>query len=421
MISPKLKAGSLLYAIFISFLVVSVLSIFILFAQYNRVNIESYNGRIKAISTVNSAINYLLVLDEERAWEEEKQLIGEDPHTIVKMNSIPWGMFQLIKAQCIFKNDTFQKAAIAGYKILQDNNTALYLADKNQSLSLAGDARIKGDAFLSKRGLKRAYIEGRSYSGRTMIEGKLQLSEKRLPAINQNIESSIAQLLKIGIPSIVDTLYSYNADDGISIARSAKQSIGGLYSEQTIFLDGEKLNGPIIIKSETEIKVSNNIHVENAILIAPIIRIESGFQGSLQAIASDTIIIGTNCQLNYPSALGVSTSNPDAYIELGENTRLIGEMAIMGDDYKLKNALISIQKGVEIMGNVYSAKKLAFKGNIFGSVMAEKLYLRTPSSIYENHMLDGVIDRNKLDKAYVGSGFIKAWHYKAKEIMLWLN
>ena len=52
MISPKLKAGSLLYAIFISFLVVSVLSIFILFAQYNRVNIESYNGRIKAISTV---------------------------------------------------------------------------------------------------------------------------------------------------------------------------------------------------------------------------------------------------------------------------------------------------------------------------------------------------------------------------------
>ena len=419
-----LKAGSLLYAIFIALLITSVATTFVLFAYYSRLHNQQYEAKTRALLRLNAALNYLKVETKEEAWKASKILFEEEPASQVQLQSEPWGVFRLIAAKTGFKQDTFKKAAIVGYAPQKEEPVALYLADKNQPLSLAGDARIRGNAYLSERGIKRAYIEGRSYSGKTTLEGIKKLSKSQLPAVNPMLESAIEMQLQKGIPLAMDTVYLYDEESTegyLSIERSAHQERLGVYSAENIHLQAGKLIGPIIIKSEKEIALGADLKAEHLLLLAPKIVIASGFRGSVQAMASDSILIGSEVDLLYPSALVVKSEQKAAYIEVGEKSIVRGEVALLGDPNKVQSALIKINKEAVVEGNVYSAKAIALQGRIHGMATMEKFYLKTKSSVYENHLLDGVIDRNQLPEAYIGAAVLTEWSLTTKEIMAWLK
>ena len=84
----------------------------------------------------------------------------------------------------------------------------MYLADQNKPLSLTGRTQITGNCYLPKAGVKRAYIEGKSFVGNKLINGTKYNSNKTLPPINKEL---INENLKNFFPkeSINDSLMDY--------------------------------------------------------------------------------------------------------------------------------------------------------------------------------------------------------------------
>lgn len=420
-ISPKLKAGSLLYAIFIAFLISSIVGSFILFLHFGRLHVLGYEGRIEAMLHLKSGFNYLLGGEEADFSQQERLLFDDDESSKTILSSQAWGLYRLAAAATIFKQDTFRKAALIANCMQAEKRPALYLTDKNQPLSLAGNARIYGDAFLPERGLKRAYIEGQSYSGKELLSGKTKRSENKLPPVKKAISSSLSMLTGQRVPSIVQELKNYNSNENLILYRSAHQAILGVVSNEAILLGEGEVEGPIIIKSQTSVRVGQNFKVKHAIIIAPNIVVESGFEGALQLLATDSLIIQENCNLQYPSAAIVFSDWENAMLQIKKGTRITGEVMLLGDEYKIKHALVQLEEEVEVTGNVYSTKKVELKGTVNGSIVTDRFYLKTKSSVYENHLLDGRINRNELPNEYVGSGLLETWSSPTKKVLAWLK
>ena len=72
-------------------------------------------------------------------------------------------------------------------------------------------------------------------------------------------------------------------------------------------------------------------------------------------------------------------------------------------DVQKKATNIQLSDGSSVEGLVYSKGYIDFKGNITGSLYCNGFILRTPSAVYENHLLNASINSTELPEFYVGN------------------
>ena len=107
-----------------------------------------------------------------------------------------------------------------------------------------------------------------------------------------------------------------------------------------IILENLSLHGHLLIVSKRSITVKASAKLQDVILIAPEITIESNTIGTFQAMASKKIIVESNVQLAYPSAL-VVLHKGESIINQSRNTNQPKE-----------ESCIEIQKNTDIRGVV---------------------------------------------------------------------
>jgi hypothetical protein len=143
----------------------------------------------------------------------------------------------------------------------------------------------------------------------------------------------------------------------------------------------------------------------------------------MQLFVQDSILIEEGCQLNYPSVvalLGKGNTTVSRKIIIEKNVEIKGAVFLYNESFDRKNqAIVSIGKDVEITGQVYSSELLELKGKVFGGAFCNKLILKTPSSVYENHLMDAIINRNELSKHFVGVPLTET--IENQRIIKWLN
>ena len=181
------------------------------------------------------------------------------------------------------------------------------------------------------------------------------------------------------------------------------------------------ITGNIIFVSSSTIFIGKECKIASAIFYAPKIVIEKGFIGSLQAFASDSIFIGQDVELNYPSVVGLIKGESEtglSYLSIDEGAIVQG--VVFGTSIKGGQEIqLTIKKDAEIEGQVYCSGSVDHKGKIYGSLLCQKLILKTPSSVYENHLLNAVVDNTKLSKHFVGVNLLS--QSKARAIVRWMN
>jgi hypothetical protein len=180
------------------------------------------------------------------------------------------------------------------------------------------------------------------------------------------------------------------------------------------------LQGNIRILSSKAIYVTSNSRTENIILYAPAIYFEQGFRGSLQAFAQDTLVAGKNCEFEYPSCLGLINENINGiYLELKENTKLAGAVFIYQQNRASNEPYFKLNEDTRIHGQVYCPGKVEFNGTIEGSLYCNGFMLKTTSGLFENHLLNVIIDRSALSEYYAGSLLFQG--YQHTKSIQWLN
>ena len=417
-----IKAGALLYAMFLVIVISIISSSFVLINYYNSTFVLHALKQEQLFKDVKSGINYGLASHQEISINKELtiNLFNEEQHQVTLLKKT-WGAFYQLTSSASWRNKFASKTALIGTNINNSEKIAIYLTDQNKPLSLTGKTNIVGDCYLPKSGVKRAYIEGENFSGNKLINGLKKTSNKNLPTINEKLIKENYNQFSINInDSIIDYELVLEQD---SIINSFQNKALVLYSPFSIVLSNKLIEGNIIIKSDRNIVIESSANLNNIICYAKGIIIENNTQTSAQFFVQDSIIIGNDCQLNYPSVvalLGKGNASSQRKISIGKDAIIKGSIFLYNENYDRKNqAFISINEGSKIMGEVYSSELLELKGEVEGGVFCKSFLLKTPSSVYQNHLMDVTINRTALSEHFVGVALIE--DINQHQIIKWLN
>ena len=399
MLKKKLPGSILMYVVFIIILVTLLFFELIHYFEVFSSHITRVEAQSKAIADINSAL--LVELNRSATTDDQSKMnISEflnDSLNPPEVNSMMWGLFKFIRVQKMVFNKSYHKLVLCGNNSVEKINYCLYLVNKKEALYLTGNSIINGNAFLPAAGVKTTHLSGSEATGKPQMNGQVFLSDGHLPFIegrNSNPFFVPDRLL------LDDTLY-----ERMSFSELQTDTIINSFSGQTIMVESEDamflsdlcLHGNVILYSESEIIVYPSSSFMDIILIAPIIKIKSGFSGILQCFASDSLIIEENCHINMPSILCLHELKPGenkGIMQIKDSSVVEGIVLGLIEDKSDKEFKIVIEKSVKISGLLYCEGGIDLKGEITGKVCCDHFVLNTPSSKYINYIEDAMITQS---------------------------
>ena len=424
MLPRKLKGGALFISLFLSLVIAVLLSLIILLSYYSKLDYERFIIEQNVSNNAQSAIAICIAednLDENKVITD----LYEEGKDSVEYSKKWWGCYKAICVKAFSKGFSRSYYFLAGSSLPID--TSLITKENGKALSLCGETVLKGMCMLPKAGLERAYIEGQNFVGDKLIDGDMLQAPATIPGINEKFIEYLEKKLSFQLlesDSLLDYETFLSKD---SLVNSFLNRTLVVQSSGTILLSNKYIKGNILLFASNKIIIEENSHIEDALLVAPQIEIKDNFSGSLQAIASDTIKAGKEVHLNYPSSLTVlykedtTKGRKVPAIILDENSFCSGSLIALkkNEGNSLVNPLIKIGKESMIQGLIYSQGYTDLQGSLHGTLITNGFILVTPSSVYENHLLNATIDRKSLSDFFVAGLILNK--NPGKKIVKWLN
>lgn len=415
----KLAASSILYALIIIVVLALTSTALITLSSYQKMLFER-DGLAERLSR-HAVSGMELLLNSRKAIGIQPLLLplGKNLEDTILLSSEPWGVFDLTNVR-VWHHTTWRKEEVSltglvGLSPDSIGQAALYLPDNAQALSLVGNSRLRGTAYLPSKGIKIGIVDTRGFSGTHLLEGTEQRSSSFMPMVDTTrIRDLQAISKKQGTAQGKMPAYMTASFDSSTVRITGK----------IIRLDGQHLDGKIVVVADSLIRVGKTAHLKDVLLFAPVIQIDSGFVGAIQAFASSNIVVGDHVTLPYPSALVVLGNRRFAVqglLTIGERCSVNGLIFSWGDGTR-RELLPKVFIGREtvVMGQVYADGWLDLKGTVNGNVSCRNFLLQTPTSIYENHLMDATIDASKRTPYFIGSMLIGDDGMK-KGLVKWLR
>ena len=419
LLQKKAKAGVLSLVLSLSLVVALICASMILLAYTNRIDFLQKDIELKLQRNADSGLQYLLAsfsnLEHNQPLVIDLYSNEEDSVSISKK---PWGFFDIGLVTAFQGRLLAQSSAIIGSTDVEALQSAVYLADEGRPLSVAGNTRVVGKSYLPKSGVKSAYINRVGYSGKELIYGSVFKSESRLPRLNQE---RILQNEKLLTSFLSEDYYKLEEiDELISNMDHPFSSDYSLYFHSSgSLVIGQTLRGNIVIRSDRKVFLTASSELEDVIIVAPEVDVQSGFEGKVQILASNSISVGSHVTLAYPSVLAFVSNQPTAQITMEAESELHGLLLLSNQSGDYNKKLVKIEKDAKVIGQVYVDALVELSGQVLGNVTCRKFYLKTASSIYENHLFNAEIDNSKLPQDYVNGLVAQTIDYPA--IAKWLE
>lgn len=391
MLTAKLKGGALYIALIICLVISIILSVFILMAHFNQKQLLALQAHQQLFLSLQSAFNvsqsHYLTEEQNNRWQK---LNASDDS--VKIKTLQWGAYLLVETQAKNNRQVLSQTGLFGSFATPD--TALYVVDSDRPIGLAGMVDFKAAAYFPKAGVKTAFIDGAGSSLSSQSTSFIRTSGKQMKPCGQQFnERLLATLNKV-----------FESTD--SLAGLERGELNQPFSARTLVISsgnlnlaGYKLSNNIKLVARHEIVVDESSQLDNVLLVAPKVRISKGFKGTVQVIASDSIIVGDGCLLTYPSSLTlISHQSTDTRLKgifVGEQCRVEGSLLAINHANEQSRVIVCTKKDCVVYGLVYSSDYAGFQGNLFGTLYCSKLLLQTPSAVYENHLMNCSIDPKK--------------------------
>ncbi len=416
----KLKAGTLLYAVFISFIIALVCFFLILSHAYSRKNIETLILKSNLTDHVMSGIHLLLSNDNLATNNSRTEyVLYEDEPSTISFYKKKWGAYSIYIVEAEHKHLIEKRAVLVGNDIFKGEPVGLYVTNQNNYISFSGNTRVTGTCYAPNGTVKRAYIEGEHYRGDKLVYGNIQNSQSKLPDLDNTFFNTTKTILLDPV-SYPDTAIHYDEafHESDSITRSFLSPTLDIWADGNVNLQYITANGNIRFFCNGHVTVSSSADLTNVIIYALSLNIQRGFKGNIQAYAFDSLVVEENCQIELPAFLGVICNRP-ASMEIHDQASVSGGILFYNTNItETEKSQLYIHEDAVIYGEVYSNCYVQHKGTINGSLYAYKLFLETKMGKYENHLLNATVDFMSLSKKYTGSCIFE--QNKPKRIIEWV-
>jgi hypothetical protein len=407
------KAGALYFAIVIAFFIAVISgSLIMLAAHYRNTYLKEIRfNRLQ--NNLNAGVNYVLATDGDLGVQV-LDLFGEQADSLT-IERKQWGIYEMAVIKAFIFQDTLKKVMLIG--VAPDANV-LYLSDEDRPLSVSGTTKITGNAELPKAGMKKSYAEGKPYANDQLIYGgNTSYSSRTLKPVNEKLLKSISNHLELDhdkLPLLEEmelNVSFLNATQSYRLAEKAS-------------LNKINLNGNIMLFADSSITISASSKLTGVQLFAPFIKVEDGFNGNCQLFATDSIHIGNQIQLDYPSVAAVIRTEKSGtlpQITLGDAVNFNGVLFSYEEKRTPLQTIISLGKENHIKGEVYSTGMLKLtKGSIIdGKVSCNRFVMQTPTTLYENFLIDVTFNRKARSKYYLSANLFNT--NNENKVLKWLN
>ncbi|MBS7562778.1 hypothetical protein KHS38_00030 [Mucilaginibacter sp. Bleaf8] len=415
-----LKASALYMVIVIALVIAVICSSLITAAYFYKLQYQKTFRYTMLQNNLASAVNILLESDAD--YNEPKTIsLFHQVNDSVQLMRKPWGLFNIGVARAFIQKDTLTKVFTMGNQIDSTQWAALYIIDEDRSLSVSGKTTIKGDAYLPKAGIQEAYVNNHAYQGdKRIVIGKKHNSDRRLPKLDEG------QLQILKRYFIADSMLRRQPLPEGSLTQSfllpAMTFVFGKEPQNIT----EQLSGHIVLQSDTSVTLDGSCRLNNVLVFAKSIMVKSGFTGTCQLFATDSITVEDKCSFGYPSVLGVLKFDDEdkgqEKLSIGDNVRIDGTVFTYEKAQNEVKPLIELGKNAQINGRVYAQGLLNYKdgASINGNVYAGRFLYQTAYTRYENYLINIRIDAPALSPYYLTNRLLPA-SQKTYKILQWLE
>lgn len=414
-ISRTLTASALQLTLIISLIITIVLGSLIYLYSFYRQQDSKIEHQDRLLNLITSGFElskstYLSLGDT--VWTDV--LYTGDSLHVQKEN---WGLYDRVTLTAIYRQDSIKRAFLLGLE--STDSTVLYVSDEDRNLSVSGRTVVIGNAFLPQAGIKPAFVDGKFFEGKEeIIEGKKKFSERALPSIDMQ-----------RIQAVIERPDNEVSDEALYVSqliRSFKEPTQYIYSSEEIRLANQQVKGNIILSSDTLIHISADCILEHIICVAPTIRVDKGFRGSVQLFATDSLIVADDVHFSYPSALVLYASD-DIFrreLKMGKNCSVAGSILLYEEERSAVPHMLSLGEDNLVTGDLIAFGMLKYTKplTVRGSTYCYRFITQTPSSLYENFLIDITLDRHARNPFFLQS---YAWQQEEKNepnnILTWLE
>lgn len=378
-----IKASALYMSVIVSLVIVLICGAILMASSLIGRQYQVHRRAFRLADNLDSGIQ--LVLSSGFATDRSMSLSlydnAVDSLLLLKSN---WGIYELAKIKTWIGKDSIEKTFLMAAKP-EDSTKVFFLADEDRPMSISGASLIKGTAYLPKAGIKAAYVNGAAYNEQELVLGVVKDSQRNLPEL-----------------SLEKLQYLKDLIDG-----------------------GQQVPLGMVFFRDSMITINSDFKGTNALLIARYIKIADDFSGQLQAIATDSIVVGNRVKLNYPSALVLlknDTAQFQTQLKIGSDCNVSGQLISYEQSRSEQMPVISIGEKSKITGEIWSKGyvNLSKGSSVAGSVSAIRLMARVDGGLYENYLIDVKLDVSARSRYYLSSPLINTKPAYSK-ILCWIN
>ena len=318
-----LKGASLTNAIFICVIISIFSGCLVLISHYQNILNATLYMQEDLLSKNENAFIYFINNSESIPYNKvQEQDIFEDG-ILSYFEKRNWGFYDILICETIFKNDTISKIALVGQKNKTQNAIALYVTDYDKPLKLSGKTKILGDIKIPNGKTDYAYINGQRGNSIKLIGRQLKSNDK-LPKTEKEISLDVSNLPNLDINSFNEEPVFINRFDNPTKV---------INLDRTPALKNITCKGNLVLFSNNELEIGPSITLNDVIVMAPTVKIKSGFKGNIQIIAKQEVIVEENVSLMYPSSIYIKNDSHPVSVQINEHSMLVGGIVIDGNTY----------------------------------------------------------------------------------------
>lgn len=404
-----IRASAISYAIvFALFIGLLASSVFFIFSTQKRIEI-SHTGREHLLLDSRQAIQLGL---QKVKVNDSLQFVHLSGDTSLIHKSL-WGSYLLITSKTFKNQRSVARSALIGSEF-EASIPSLVIRNGSDGLKIGGETFIEGDVYVPNKRVDRSYIGGKNYTNSELVFGKVE----DIKDLHLNLSKSFENVSTVHFTGDMYSKPFESKDTTVSFLEK-----GIYYQSLEAIQITQRLRGKIIIQSFDSLVVYPQAELKNVILIAPKIYIKQGFVGSLQAYASERILLEDSVTLSYPSTLIMNEQNASSTYEphsiyLGHNTSVLGGILMTSQQYDFrKQPKLTIQKHGVVAGIVFNCGITEIYGAIIGSLNTAETLTLAGGGSYTNHLLDAIISTKRLPQDFICPAWLELSDHSRKKII----
>ncbi len=389
------------------------------------------SDQVRAVAASDNGIETVVNLPSLLGHNDSTFTLDFEDGSAARVMVFQWGVYEGVVSDGISSGSHEMQSALIAGSLSNEDSMAFVLGNLDHGLVLTGESDITGDVVVGPRGVTTGTLRDVNVPPSLPLHGRIHQITVTPHLFDASLLAHQVALAKSYISGrrrtrtapdysgkLVNTSGYLRLND-LSDSVSEVFSSGSLRLAGTIMkrgppltivvnghielLPGASLVGPIALYSTDSISIPSKVSIINCILVSPkSIELQSGASVTAQ-LFSPVIRCLPNSAANYPSALvSVSLSDTggvDQSINIESGVRVTGSILMNGGvGISKEDAVIDLEQGSLVTGEVYTDCYLTLDGEVNGFVRAFDLYFYSSPTTYLGWMRKGSIDRDALPK-----------------------